>query len=105
MAVRRRSAKRRSAIAAKPSAAILARFGTDCLGVEGAEPPASPAVIPGVGWLDHVSAASSQPWDAAETPLGHRPEQASTKASSQATNPQASHLVDPASLRAIGNYH
>ena len=59
MAVRRRSAKRRSAIAAKPSAAILARFGADCLGVEGAEPPASPAVIPGVGWLGHLSVAQA----------------------------------------------
>ena len=58
---RRRSAKRRSAIAAKPSAAILARFGADCLGVEGAEPPASPAVIPGVGWLGPPNSGPSQP--------------------------------------------
>ena len=38
MAVRRRLAVRRSAIAANRSPAILARFGADCLGVEGAEP-------------------------------------------------------------------
>ena len=41
MAVRRRLAVRRSAIAANRSPAILARFGADCLGVGGAEPPVS----------------------------------------------------------------
>lgn len=39
MAVRRSAANRRSAIAANPSPAILARFGADCLEVEAAELP------------------------------------------------------------------
>ena len=44
MAVRRRSAKRRLAIAANPSPAILRASARDLFGVEGAEPLVSPFV-------------------------------------------------------------
>ena len=60
MAVRRRSAMRRSAIAANPSAAILACFGADCLGVEGAEPLVSLRVAPR-GMLSRSVTVASQP--------------------------------------------
>ena len=54
MAVRRRLAVRRSAIAANRSPAILARFGADCLGVEGAEPLVS-LLVATRGMLTHLS--------------------------------------------------
>ena len=67
MAVRRPSAMRRSAIAANPSPAILARFGADCLGVEGAEPLVSLLVATRGMLLSNTSVAQPAPRPSAKT--------------------------------------